>query len=161
MIDMFSNYQNIPENYTPNNLHKEFKKPCSYTKLDSDKTTLPYELYNAKGELEGYFWYQGNTINLEFNIDGEIVDETGKGTGSYIPANDYLAGKVATISIYDFRMNIIEYRTYPASPTINFIINKELSDKMNKGVYYCSLIISDDNTHETIFDTSDCKFLVK
>lgn len=33
----------------------------------------PYEDYNAQGKLVGYYWYYGNTVNLQFIIDGEIT----------------------------------------------------------------------------------------
>lgn len=75
-MGMFLNYQDIANNYIPNNLISEFNTPKSYTKLDSNLASKPYECYNAKGELEGYFWMYGNTLNLEFNIDGEITVET-------------------------------------------------------------------------------------
>ena len=75
MIDMFTNYQNLSEYYIPNNLSKSFDKPQSYTKLNPIESSKPYELYNAKGELEGYYWNYGSILNLEFTIDGEITVE--------------------------------------------------------------------------------------
>ena len=48
----------------------------SYTKLNPSEASKPYELYNAKGELEGYYWYYKNTLNLEFAIDGELTLES-------------------------------------------------------------------------------------
>ena len=76
MIDMFTSYQNLSNYYIPNNLSKAFDKPQSYTKLDPREGSKPYELYNAKGELEGYYWYYGNMLNLEFCIDGELTVES-------------------------------------------------------------------------------------
>lgn len=161
MIDMFTNYQNLSENYIPNNLSKNKTKPRSYTKLNPCEITKPYELYNAKNELEGYYWYYGNTINLEFDIDGEVLDINGNGTGEFVSAKDYLVDKIATLNIYNFRMNIIYSKTISAAETIHISIDKELSEKMVKGIYYCSLEISNNNSHETIFNAKDCKFLVK
>lgn len=161
MIDMFSNYQNLSENYIPNNLSQQLTKPCSYTKLNPCEITKPYELYNAKNELEGYYWYYGNTINLEFEIDGEVLDIDGNGTGEFVPAKDYLADKIATINIYDFRMNIIHTQTIQAYENIIITIDPELSNKMVKGIYYCSLDISNSKSHENIFTAEDCKLLVK
>lgn len=73
---MFLNYQDIANNYVPNNIINEFDTPRSYTKLNPMEKSKPYELYNAKNELEGYFWNQGDSLNLEFNIDGEITVES-------------------------------------------------------------------------------------
>ena len=161
MIDMFTNYQNLSEYYTPNNLAQHQTRPCSYTKLDPCEITKPYELYNAKNELEGYYWYYGNTINLDFSIDGEVLDIDGNGTGEYVSAKDYLADKVATINIYDFRMNVIYSKSIPAAENIIITIDPELSMRMVRGIYYCSLEVSNNKSHETIFDSTDCKFLVK
>ena len=72
MVDMFTNYQNLSDYYIPNNLSKNIKTPCSYSKLQSIEDSKPFELYNAKGELEGYTWYYGNKLVLDFDIDGEI-----------------------------------------------------------------------------------------
>ena len=161
MIDMFTSYQNLSENYIPNNLAKDKRIPCSYTKLNPCELTRPYELYNAKNELEGYYWYYGNTINLEFEIDGEVLDIQGNGTGEYVPAAEYLADKIATISIYNFRMETIYTKSIQASENLLIEIDSELSKKLLKGIYYCSLEISNSKSHETIFNAADCKFLVK
>ena len=160
-MDMFTNYQNLSEYYIPNNLSQYQNKPCSYTKLNPCEITKPYELYNAKNELEGYYWYYGNIINLDFSIDGEVIDINGNGTGEYVSAKDYLADKTATVNIYDFRMNVIYSKSLPASENILITIDPELSSKMVKGIYYCSLEVSNSKSHETIFDSTDCKFLVK
>ena len=74
-MGMFLNYQNIADNYTPNNLVNRFPLVKSYTKLNPVAASKPYEEYDAKGNLVGYSWYQGETLNLEFNIDGEVVVE--------------------------------------------------------------------------------------
>lgn len=75
-MGMFLNYHNIADNYTPNNLICSFPVGKSYTKLDPIELSKPYEEYNAKGELIGYFWHYGETLNLEFHIDGEITVES-------------------------------------------------------------------------------------
>ena len=61
MIDMFTNYKNISDYYIPNNLNAASSKPYSYTKLNSCEESKPYELYNSKGDLEGYYWYYGES----------------------------------------------------------------------------------------------------
>ena len=74
-MGMFLNYENIAD-YHPNNLKCSFPVGKSYTKLDPIQASKPYEEYNTKGELVGYFWRYGETLNLEFNIDGEITVES-------------------------------------------------------------------------------------
>lgn len=75
-MGMFLNYQNIADNYMPNNLIKEFPQRLDRSKLNPVDASKPYEEYDAKGELTGYFWRYGETLNLEFNIDGEITIES-------------------------------------------------------------------------------------
>lgn len=75
-MGMFLNYHNIADNYKPNNLINAFPHRMQTSKLDPTDASKPYEEYNAKGELVGYFWRYGETLNLEFNIDGEITIES-------------------------------------------------------------------------------------
>ena len=95
-MGMFLNYQNIADNYTPNNLVCSFPVGKSYTKLAPVQASKPYEEYNKKGELIGYFWRYGETLNLEFNIEGEITVEsdaivyTEEGSGPDISTVGYL-----------------------------------------------------------------------
>jgi len=75
-MSMFLNYHDIADNYTPNNLIKAFPQKLNDCKLDPVDASKPYEDYNVKGELIGYFWRYGETLNLEFNIDGEVTVES-------------------------------------------------------------------------------------
>lgn len=158
MIDMFTNYQNLSENYIPNNLYQQLTKPCSYTKLDICDLTRPYELYDAKGELEGYYWYYGNNIVLEFNIEGDINEITSDG---FIDLQDYLKDKVATLYIYNFRNEALYQKTIQADSTVVFEIDSEASKKLVKGVYTCELLIANSKVSHTAFGQDDCTFLVK
>lgn len=74
-MGMFLNYQTIADNYIPNNLITAFPHPHCISKLDPKEASKPFEEYDAKGELCGYFWRYGETLNLEFNIDGEVTIE--------------------------------------------------------------------------------------
>lgn len=75
-MGMFLNYHNIADNYMPNNLIHAFSVRMNESKLDPVDASKPFEEYNSKGELTGYFWRYGETLNLEFNIDGEITIES-------------------------------------------------------------------------------------
>lgn len=218
-MGMFLNYHNIADNYTPNNLISAFPVGKSYTKLDPVKESKPYEEYNAKGELIGYSWYYGETLNLEFNINGEIVVESdaiiysahndfpsvdtkghigrrayniadliswtctqafpeeglyvweqdkefehdlaGATTCVYISASDYLAKKQLELQILNFRFEPILTKTFKGTTKLIFNIDKELSSKLVKGIYYCSLTVVNDNVRTPIFGAKDCTLLVK
>lgn len=157
MIDMFTNYENLSDSYIPNNLSANKIKPESYTKLCPITASKPYELYNAKNELEGYFWYYGDAINLDFSIEGEVTLDD----GTYISANDFLKDKLYAVKIYDFRLNEIYTQVGQSSTNIVLSIDKDLSSNFVKGVYYCSLQISGKDFQETLFSPQDCKLLVK
>lgn len=216
-MGMFLNYHNIADNYKPNNLVRSFPVGKSYTKLDPLKCSKPYEEYNVKGELIGYFWHYGETINLEFNIDGEITVEsdaiifTNRGdfpdvntqgkvnqraynivdliswtctnviednyyvweqdlefeydecssTSIYVPAQEYLLGKYVELTLYNFRMEPIYQESTKAGTSVLFEIDQELSAKMVKGIYYCSLSVYNSDMRKTIFTAKDCTLLVK
>lgn len=213
---MFLNYQNLADNYMPNNLINAFPYRTKETKLDPTTASKPFEEYNAKGELTGYFWRYGETLNLEFNIDGEITIEadaillkvkgqtpTTKTIGKigqraynivdliswtcrgmthgeylweqdiefsypvsatrsvYLSAADYLKDKSVEVTLYNFRMEPICKKLYPASPTIIFSIDRELSNQLVKGIYYCSVTVFNEKVCYTIFNSNDCNLLVK
>lgn len=212
---MFSNYQNIVPSYTPNNIVCSTIVGKSYTKLDPVKASKPYEEYNSKGELIGYSWRYGETLNLEFNIEGEITIEsdaiilyvTGQTPDSiqskigqraynvadlkswtctsikdgsyiwvedkdftydenstksvYLIADDYLKDKTIEFTIYNFRMEPLYTNKTAGCSKVIFTIGKDLSTKLVKGIYYCSLVVFNDAMKQTIFDKQDCALLVK
>lgn len=214
-MGMFLNYQNIANNYMPNNLTCSFPVGKSYTKLDPIQASKPYEEYNTKGELIGYFWRYGETLNLEFNIDGEITIEddaiiltasgevpsktTGKvmqraynvvdlrswtcmivdadgnsdwkedddftysetGKSVYLSAADFLKDKKVDISLYNFRHEPIHTEVFDGTTKVIFNITPELSKKLIRGIYYCSLTVFNDEVNLPIFTNSDCTLLVK
>ena len=200
----------------PNNLINAFPLRIKDSKLNPIDASKPYEEYNVKGELEGYFWRYGDTLNLEFNLDGEITLEgdaiivSGVGQAPtvhtvgkvgqrlynitdfksytcvavtsgkyvwqedevftypssaersvYVSASDYLKDKNVEVTIYNFRMEPICKKVYTGSTIIIFPIDKELSDTLVKGIYYCSLRVFTDTTSVLAFEPTDCKLLVK
>lgn len=214
---MFLNYHNIADNYRPNNLINAFPSKIIPSKLAPVEASKPYEEFNAKGELEGYFWRYGETLNLEFNIDGEITIESdaiisdikdqmpgmrtrgyvgqkcynlidlkswtctlitpegyiwtqdesftypteGEIKSIYIPADSYLKNKNIEFTIYNFRMEPVHKEVYPATTKAVFSISLELSKKLVKGTYYCSLCVFNEEVSFKIFDVNDCVLLVK
>lgn len=216
MIDMFTNYQNLSDYYIPNNISEQKNIGKSYTKLDPINGSKPYELYSAKNELEGYYWYYGDALNLEFNIDGEITVESNSiifrspdqqptlttegrieqrayniidlrswtcvsfenglyiweedeefvyplngDKQIYVSAKDYLSDKTINIELYNFRLERIAAKSYNGSNSVIFEIDKDLSSKLVKGIYYCSLTVDGADIHQTLFAPQDCKLLVK
>ena len=125
----------------------------------------PYGDYNALGELQGYFWYYGETINLTFSIEGEITtDETdNENDPIYLNIGEYLDGKQAQIKIYNFRYEEIYSKTLPAQEKVVLEIDSETSKKFIKGTYYLTLYIIDEGAivYIPLIDNQDCVITVR
>lgn len=215
-MGMFLNYQNIADNYYPNNIVKEFPYCIHESKLQSCTESIPYEEYDLKGDLIGYSWQYGETMTLEFNLDGVITmkpdaivytssglkpsTSTAANIGQhaynvvdfiswmcvaitngqyvweqdvefimpeegskkvYVSAETYLKDKYVNMSILNFRHERIHEITCKASPTIKLSIDAELSKKLVKGIYYCDVVIFNDNSRQNVFGSTDGSFLVK
>lgn len=120
MSNLFTNYQNINPNYQPSNIKPP--NPCK-PKLEPCKPNKPYEEYDAENKLVGYYWNYGDTINLEFDVSGEVTIIDGE---EYISALDFLIGKYVVMTIYDFRGDVMATQTLYTSTTLqpNSIIKK-------------------------------------
>ena len=118
MSNMFVNYDNINKLYQPNNMSNMTKAKCI--------TKLPYEEYNTKGELIGYYWYYGDTVNLEFDIYGELT----------VMANSIIykaSGEEPTTTtigtIGQQAYNIIDYKSWTCTSIENNKYTWTLNDK--------------------------------
>lgn len=113
---------------------------------------LPYEVYDEQGNLSGYYWYYGDTIELHFLIeDGEITADDAVVNGKskeevYAELVDYLSDKNAKICIYSsLRYDPVLETVLSASTDIKLIIDEETSKKLLRGTYYITLTIFKDN----------------
>ena len=80
----------------------------------------------------------------------------------YITAEDFMKDKQVTVQLYNFRHEPLVLKTYAGSTKIIFAIDKEMSEQLVKGVYYCTLTIwSGDTFNKTIFEQTDCTLTVK
>ena len=152
-MNMFKNYDNIPATYVPNNRDA---KP-----LGREFMIKPLEEYNAKGELIGYSWRQGESVELEFVVDGEVYYDDGS---YYQDADTYLSNKRFELTLYNFRYEPVKVLTaLSIQNKISFIIDTETSSAIMKGIYYPSLVCIDDknNIQHVLFKGSDCTLIVK
>lgn len=164
-MGMFDGYDSLAGNYAPSNLKPPIKpnKPCN-NKLDPKHPNKPFEDYNAEGELIGYWWYYGNTLDLEFTIEQEVVFE---GSDTYITAEDFMKSVKpnVVINLYNFRREIIFTLTTPEveDTVIKFPITEELSKSLVPGTYYCSLTLVKEEIDytDTIVKLEDCTLTVK
>ena len=159
-MGMFTNYENLANNYSPNNIcsgppkcHPDEQKlnPCNPNK--------PYSEYNIEGELVGYFWYYGDAVDLEFNIDGQVTYE---GNDSYVTAEDFLKDKQIVIRLFNFRRELLDERYYKGSTKVIYSIDKDFSKKLVRSTYYISVLVTNSNDlNYTLFAQQDCTLIVK
>lgn len=128
--------------------------------------SMPYEEYDEYGRVVGYFWHYGDTIELDFEISGEVIDGE-----EYITAEEYLQDKNVRVSIYNFRYDSILEREIPVvigettldgSVTVKLIIDEETSKKILRGTYYITVTIFKDNEamYLPIIKGKNCKLTV-
>ena len=55
-----------------NNMYKTDFTENELCNVSHYKGKQPFGDYNALGQLQGYYWHYGDTVNLSFNIDGEV-----------------------------------------------------------------------------------------
>lgn len=65
-MSMFDNYNNLSKDYLPSNRRKR-------NKLNIAEYDKPYEDYDEDGNLVGYHWNYGDTLNLQVELSGEIT----------------------------------------------------------------------------------------
>lgn len=186
--------------------------------VEKYSNNTPYAEYNAEGEIVGYYWYYGDTVDIQFDITGELTVEqdaivytclgekpTEKTAGKinqkaynvvdclswtcvaiendrylwqedidyteeiengrllYITAREYLKDKQYNICIKNQQSGLLYSFCDKASSLITLHIDKELSEKLIRGIYYITLTISDDNNRVFIplVEDKDCTIIVK
>jgi hypothetical protein len=208
---VFENYQNVPDNYIPNNLSKYFPKEEDLGKLVTVASNNLFEVRNIEEDLVGFTWSEGDSVTIKFLLSGSIfveedsilyynkgespssVLEGFQGQRAYnildlnswtcdklsdgrltwvqdisftfpnsgkrleLDLSSYIEGKSLQFIIYNFRHEPIFTKTLAGSSEVTIVIDKELSDKLVKGIYYCSLKLA----NNTIFDTTDGILVVK
>lgn len=69
-MGMFDNYDNLHEDYVPDNRHSNSDRTLE--KMDTSKV---HKVYNAKGNFVGVSWHRGETVDLKFPLcDKVFVD---------------------------------------------------------------------------------------
>lgn len=142
-MSMFTNYDNMPASYIADNISPAAPVEICYAPV------TPYLAYNANGEVIGYRWSYGDTVNLSFDISGPIIYDA----FGYHPYNEPIATYMSTgnqyfvFRIYNNNYDVI-YETRPdfrckqdGTVEVNAPIFSDLSAKLVKGQYELSLAI--------------------
>lgn len=141
MASIFDSYDNLKDQYIPSNMNRKPCPPKANPFLDPAIPKKPYCEYNAEGNIVGYWWPYGNTVNLEFELDGYVtIDEE----NVYVDVRDFIKDKQLQIKIYNFRHEVIDTKLYDGKDyqVAKFIRAPEVN-KHTKGVYY--IYVTEDN----------------
>lgn len=180
---MFSNYSNLNTSYTPGTYNQKYPATCNCTnEIQSISPNKPFELIDMNNQLIGYFWYQGNTLDLVWDITGEALTSD---PNIYINAASYIQSCELICKIYNFRKEVVvkasskitgSSTVYPLyldiqkssvegiNDSVSCIlhIDSEISNKLVKGTYSITLTATHPSGFdETIFSGTNCKFEVR
>lgn len=163
-MGMFDNYNNLNTSFTPNPYAPQYPPQKQPQQIIQNNPNKPYEIIDARGNLTGYFWYYGNSVDLVWDIVGEVTSSV---TNTYIDVANMLRYQTIIATIYDWRyQKIEEIKLFPQiddnNVTVTLQIKDQLSQKLVKGVYRISLTASNSQGYnETLFDTNVCSFEVR
>lgn len=169
MSGMFDNYNHpSPGNPHHHPHHKPEPKPNVSSRPDK-----PYESYDENGDICGYWWYEGDTIVLEFAIEGEVtvdqeVIEVIDGVENSIikpttiTAEEFVKDKTFTLDIFNFRGEVVLTADIPGSSIIQYAIDIEKAQLLTKGSYTLNLALWDgESFNKTIYSREDCNIIIK
>ena len=131
MASMFENYENLSSQYIPSNIAKapiNIDAPCKPTIPNK-----PYEEVNANGELIGYWWNYGDTINLDFNLSGYV---TADGNNKYIDILDFIVDKQINIRLFNFRHEQITNMLFNGSNYRDLTYEPIIATPCTNGLFY-------------------------
>ena len=142
-------------------------------KLDVVNVNKPFEIRDRLGNIDGYFWYQGNSVDLVFNLDGYVVLSGDKynSIGEVIRALDFEAKILDhrnntvmkfTNSPYDVNKLTVNVDEDIEKCSVTLPLTSDKSSQIAKGRYRIELIATlGYEYHETVFPASTCIFEVR
>lgn len=132
MASIFDNYDNLSNEYIPSNMNKPPKPPKANPYFDPAAPKLPYCDYNAEGDITGYWWPYGNTVNLEFNLDGCVTVE---GSKNFITVRNFIKNKQIKVTIYNFRHEVIDTMLFDGNDYQSYIKVDNITSE-SSGLFY-------------------------
>lgn len=132
MASIFDSYDNLSNEYIPSNMNKPPKPPKANPYFDPAIPKLPYCDYNAEGDIVGYWWPYGNTVNLEFDLEGCLTVE---GSQQFVSIRNFLQNKQLKVDIYNFRHEIIDTMLFDGNQFQSYIKADNVTSE-SKGIFY-------------------------
>ncbi len=116
--------------------------------------------YNIE-DLKSWSSYIDNGVT-HWVEDAEFKYPEGGTRTIYMSASKYLEDKSVVVTLYNFRMEPIHtWHPEVQNSKVVCTVDKDLSARLQKGVYYCNVTVENELVKFTIFDTNDCLLLVK
>lgn len=164
---MFDNYNNtnLKTSFTPNPYAPQFPPLNQPSQIQQNNPNKPFEVKDVRGNLTGYFWYYGNSVDLVWDIEGEVISAD---SNEYVDVAGMIKYQTITATIYNWKKEVIDsIKLLPNidennNVTVRLPIQGELTQKMVKGTYTIDLVASNaQGYNETLFDTGVCNFEVR
>ena len=127
---MFDNFLSPNTSYTPNIFQPKYPTLQKEEKLQSINPNKPYEIIGKDGLLKGYFWYYGNSVDLVFDITGEITLEQ---YDTYINISEIINTLDVNATIYNLRYEpVIHFSNGLDADYLLNVENKEIDEVTGK-----------------------------
>ena len=169
---------NLSTTYNPNAFQPSYNQQPLNSNIQAVNINKPYEVTNTSGHLVGYFWYQGNSVDLCFELTGEV---TLTEQDQWLDLSIF-KDLIVECTIYDFRREpVLKFSNDITAEhklevklnatgdgtdvTFGYVLvqlDRELSSSLAKGTYRISLEAYNlEGYHETLFTPEICTFEVR
>ena len=106
----------------------------------------------------GYYWYYGEPITLEFDIEGELVDDE---SDTYSTVEEYAAAFPRLLTITDFRGRTVIEQTLPATEKLSYTLSQQQTLLLGPGAYRLSLhLLLSNGTRLTLIGQDECNITI-
>lgn len=141
-MEIFEKFDNIPDDYVPNNLNCYIEK--------KPEKVYSIEVYNFKDKLLGYSWQYGDSVNIHIDINDYLRDIVNSSDNNEIER--FLENQeLMTLTIRDFRGDIIATKNIMPSKIIIISVDDELMEKLSATHYFAEISTSSKDQNRITF----------
>lgn len=158
MVEMFKSYDNVPDDYIPNNRPKR-RKPRPIINNTNSLSAL-WPLLNAKEEIIGAEWNYGCAFDLPFEVRGNVIDSE----GNLLDLEEFFTGKELKVDILDHFYNDFKtfYLTCEVVRMDEFLVillefERDISAQIPRGTYHVRLTLDGDIIYSPLDSVLNCR----
>ena len=144
MTEMFKSFDELSDDYIPNNRPK--KRPKRPVVNATYSLSAAWPLVNAKGEIIGAEWNHGDAFDLPFEVKGNVVDDE----GNLLDLEEFFTGKSLTVDIlnhfyHDYKSFTLNCAVERTSESLILLLefDKDVSNQIPRGTYHVRLTLDD------------------